>query len=494
MPKKSIATEIVDLFIQEGVMTFKDQYQEAYALLPERNCHGVSLRSRAFRQWIAKFAYDNMKRVPGSEVIKSVCTTLEGKASSSASIPLHIRVGMFDSIIYYDLGNGEFAEISSKGWEIVDTSPIWFRPLSHQKYQVKPARNGNVYDLFKFVNLSEESKGAGRDTLLLVWIVAAFVPDFPHPVLVVHGPHGSAKSTLFTLIKNLIDPSALTKLAPASCINDFVVSALRHWFLPLDNLSVLPEWMSDSICRACTGDGISKRELYTDCDEVIFNFRRIIGINGISLVVDRPDLLDRAILLELTAITKDNRRSETEFMEEFENNKPSILGAIFDILSGALREISNVHLKDMPRMADFIRWGIAISRAMGLPDEALLNAYEENVQNQHEEAISASPIAQAVIELMKGRTFLESTPSDLLTDLNRIARDLSIDTKMKIWPRDSNWLWRRLIVVRNNLQAIGVEIERLGRGRSRFIRIRNNDQNGVNAVDVVKGLLENTTA
>ena len=41
--------------------------------------------------------------------------------------------------------------------------------------------------------------------------------------------------------------------------------------------------------------GAIKRELYTDDEDVIYNFIRCIGINGINIGGLKPDLLDRSI-------------------------------------------------------------------------------------------------------------------------------------------------------------------------------------------------------
>ena len=43
--------------------------------------------------------------------------------------------------------------------------------------------------------------------------------------------------------------------------------------------------------------GFSKRQLYTDDDDIIYHFRRCIGFNGINLRATKADLLDRAIII-----------------------------------------------------------------------------------------------------------------------------------------------------------------------------------------------------
>jgi hypothetical protein len=72
--------------------------------------------------------------------------------------------------------------------------------------------------------------------------------------------------------------------------------------LSFDNLSGLPVWLSDALCRLASGGGFAVRQLYTDDEEVLFQAARPILLNGIEEVISRPDLGDRAIFLTLAPI------------------------------------------------------------------------------------------------------------------------------------------------------------------------------------------------
>lgn len=43
--------------------------------------------------------------------------------------------------------------------------------------------------------------------------------------------------------------------------DSWVTAAAGSWVVALDNLSAIPPWLSDSLCRAATGDGNVKRAL-----------------------------------------------------------------------------------------------------------------------------------------------------------------------------------------------------------------------------------------
>ena len=51
-------------------------------------------------------------------------------------------------------------------------------------------------------------------------------------------------------------------------------------------------------------------------------------------------------------------------------------------------------------MADWEEYGEIISRCMGETDGEFQRVYQENIEVQVDEAIAASPLSQAVIELM----------------------------------------------------------------------------------------------
>ncbi len=483
--KMPLAVQLIGLIDNQGIILFSDQYKEPHVILPGQGSQAIKVKSRDFKLWLSGLAWKRLGKTLSNEIGQTVLSILEAKAlHDGKQIELSVRVGRRGDGLFYDLGDGRVVKITGEGWSIIEDSPVLFRRLRHQRQQICPIKGGDVQELLGFVNILSDDNNRNKMLLFLVYIVALFIPGFPHPVIVVHGPQGSAKSTLFQLIKSLVDPSELAKMAPKSDLGEFILTAATHWFLPFDNLSYLKEWLSDAICRACTGEGFSKRELYTDSDEVVFSFQRVIGINGINLVVDKPDLLDRSILFELSSICGTSRKPEESFWAEFEAAKPRILGAIFDVLSEALREIGNVKLDALPRMADFAKWGTAISRAMGVNDHEFLTAYQESILSQHEEAIAASPVAQTVIELMENSNKWEGTPSNLLAELNALAGRLQIDTRGKDWPKEANWVWRRLREAQNNLEAIGLAIEREGKGSKRIISIRKVSKDGVNAVMV----------
>ena len=191
--------------------------------------------------------------------------------------------------------------------------------------------------------------------------------------------------------------------------------------------------------------------------------------------------MERSILISLERISKDKRREEQDFWQEFEKQKPYLLGAIFDAVAGALREYPSIRLTSRPRMADFARWGCAIAKVLGFPQEEFLEAYQENIGQQNEAALEASNVATTIIALMATREKWEGTASDLLTELEKVAEQIKINIRAKDWPKDPSWLSRRIQLVSTNLAEDGIKIERDEKSRPKKILIEKITENADSA-------------
>jgi hypothetical protein len=54
-----------------------------------------------------------------------------------------------------------------------------------------------------------------------------------------------------------------------------MVAAASSWITVIDNMSTIPDWLSDSIARLSTGGGLATRELYSDDEPSLFDACRL---------------------------------------------------------------------------------------------------------------------------------------------------------------------------------------------------------------------------
>src|SRR5262249_55776954 len=245
----------------------------------------------------------------------------------------------------------------------------------------------------------------------------AFRPVGPYPVLIIHGHQGSAKSTLLTVIRELIDPQTAAHLAEPRSTGDLMVTALNGWMLAFDNLSTLPNWLSDSLCRLATGGGFATRAIYSNDERNVIFAERPIVLSGIDEFVRRGDLADRGVVLHLPLLPQSKRREREELWGEFRELQPRILGGLLHAAAGGLRELRSVRPTGLPRMADFARFGEAVGRGLGWPPDAFLTLYMQNRQEATLSTLEDSILASLLLKNLKligaGLVNLTGTASDL---------------------------------------------------------------------------------
>lgn len=294
---------------------------------------------------------------------------LEAKATFSGNPPkqLHLRVAKCDgNQILYDLTNPEWqvVAVSETGWDIV-YAPVVFTRYSNQVPQVYPSKEYSPEIFDRFMDLLNIRDEEDNKLLFKVYVIALLYPGIQHPALMLYGEKGTAKSTLMELIKMLVDPSVLKTLAFSRNIESMVQKLAHNYICYFDNVSKVTESISDILCRAVTGSGFSKRELFTNDDDVIYNFKRCIGINGINLGATKSDLIDRGLIVEHTPISKHRKRLLKEIWHKFFEIRPQLLGYIFDTLVKVLKfqeqSPDGLELNEYPRLADFAEVGEIIS-------------------------------------------------------------------------------------------------------------------------------------
>lgn len=82
-------------------------------------------------------------------------------------------------------------------------------------------------------------------------------------------------------------------------VRDLAIGASNSWCLSFDNLSRIPSWLSDTLCRMSTGGGFATRELFSDQEEILFEIQRPVILTSIEEIAPRSDLLDRCLVVSL---------------------------------------------------------------------------------------------------------------------------------------------------------------------------------------------------
>jgi hypothetical protein len=327
-----------------------------------------------------------------------------------------------------------------------------------------PLTGGAVADLRALLNVKSDDDFE----LVLAWLLAAMRDRGPYPVLALMGEQGSAKTSCIEILRSLVDPSSVKERSFPREDRDLFIAASSGWVVAYGNVSRIPWWMSDALCRLATGGGFTTRKLYTDDEEQLFNAQRPIVLNGIEDFVERPDLADRAVFLTLEPIPEHRRKADQALQDEVAAARPLILGALLDRLVVGLERLPRTKLERLPRMADFALWGTACERAPGV----FMRAYENNRASAVEIILEADLVATAVRTMMKvrGGEDWSGTSTALLKALNEVIDERQ--RRGREWPSQPNVLSGRLRRSATNLRKIGIEVTfEPGHKRGRLIHI-----------------------
>lgn len=450
--KESQFNTMLKLFKATGAQVFQDRHGKPWAFVYENGIYKpVPLGGPAFYRRCLKLYHEVTGEPVSKDTVEKVAALL---SDTDVTVDLQNRFAQEDDRIYIDLGTDtwEVVEITGDGYSVVHLDRPLFCRKGHQKPLPTPEPGGKVQDILAFLPIKDET----LRLLILVWLCSIPLAKIARPGIIMHGLHGSGKSSATECLREAVDPSSTPTLSLSTNGNDFIQMMDHHAVLCLDNVQALPQWVSDCICRAVTGGGYSKRMLYTDDENFSYQFQRTFIVNGISIAASSPDLLDRSILIELDRISGNERTEKLKLQEAYDRAKARIFGSICETLSKAITlRAAQKEISHLPRMADWCRWGMCIAEALGFSPEQFFQAYQDNKRIQDQEVVSGEPVCQALMGFMRARADArwEGTAADLYAQLGNVA-DAS-GFMDRDWPRAANAFVRKLKGLRHNLEAVG---------------------------------------
>lgn len=443
---------------------------EPYATLTRdghRETH--AMRTRAMRDYARHRYYTQHRRPLRGESLKEAFEVLEARARyEGAEHPVWLRVAERDGALYLDLGDPTWraVEVTAEGWRIVAEPPVRFRRAATTLALPEPARHGSLEPLRRLVRVADDDLHQ-----LIGWLLAALRPRGPYPVLTLGGEPGAAKTSTARTARSLVDPCVAPVRSEPREPRDLIAAARGGHVVALDNLSHVSPWLSDALCRLATGGGYSARELFTDLDEVVVDVQRPVIVTAIEDVCTRSDLADRALVVVLPAMPETARRPERELQSEWDRGRPIVLGALLDAMARGLREIPDVRLDHLPRMADYATWLAACEPALGVEPGTMVRAYTRARQSVTASTIESSPVAATLVRWIAHARRWEGTTSELHALLGgQVPEDTRHDRRR--WPETPQSLTGALRRLAPALRASGVVVEALPRtARKRLVRV-----------------------
>ena len=401
--------------------------------------------------------------------------------SSGKKLKLERRIGNHNGSIYINMGNskGEFVGLTPNGWNVCNRSPVHF--LSSPKDLSLP--DPVDCELKEFLHLWKSLfnfKDDNSSYLALGFAVKAMLPNTgANPILVLEGVQGSGKTTVSVTLKKLIDPTLPAIFSPPKTEKDFLIMANTTHLPVIDNSSGFSAEMSDVLCRASTGGGISLRVLYETDEERVYNFCKPIIVNGIEELTDRADFVERALILYLKPLGFESRISETQYWNNFELVYPKLMGGLLKLLVHVLKVLPNIQTNRLVRMTEYNRVGLALDKAFNFEE----NYFSEVLQQHQDQKLSSifdnDMFCQLIHETLERNGDIEGSATQLM---KKIYRNKGEKVPNHILPRDPRRFKGKLQRLKTVLEANGIEwgeIARTSDSRGLFIRLMDESQNNI---------------
>jgi len=455
----SKATRAIAFAMDREPELWHDPEGEPYADVRQNDVRRtMPIASRVFRRWLSGVFYAETGEALGGQSASDAVDVLAASAvHAGGEREIHVRIAAEDGTLYLDLGNETWAavEVDADGWRITGEPPVRFR----RPRGLRPLPMPEKSDGAGWAALRDLLHLDGEDTwtLIVAWMLGTLNPTGSYPILALTGEQGVTKSWTGRILRSIIDPSAAPLRSAPREDRDLVIAAKNSHIVAFDNLSSIPEWLSDALCRIATGGGYSARQLYTDGEEVIFAARRPILLTSIEDVATRGDLADRTIGVSLPRVPEHKRMTETDVEAKLERIRPAVLGDVLDAVCTALYRQDRVRLEKLPRMADLAHWIVAAEPALPWEGAKFVDAYRHARDDMVETSIGADLVATAILDMVREQGAWQGTATELLAalDARRNGKPAPRD-----WPTTPQGLGGRLTRAAPLLRASDWDVER----------------------------------
>lgn len=438
-PRESVAAQLVRRARARYTLGVTDT-GEPFGVNADRPHIAMMLRGgrTGLRAELANGFFVDTKTVASQQALTDACNVLEGYAAQEDPQPVHLRVAGAAGSVYVDMGDidSRVVEIHDGGWRITNSAPVLFRRTKLTGRMVEPVAGGDISRLWFFVHINEADQ-----PLVLAWLVTALIqPNAAHAVLSLLAEQGSAKSTMTRCLVDLVDPSAVPLRKAPRDAEGWVTAANASWVVAVDNLSgTIPLWFSDCLCRASTGDGDVRRQLWTDSDVSVISFRRVVVFNGIDVMVDQGDLADRLLRVHLHRLDEDERRGDEELESLWADARPHILGGLLDLAAKVHQRLAGLTVEKLPRMADYARVLAAVDEELGTDGST---HYREQSRRLAADTLDDGFIAEII---SRRYSCTDTTSAQILTKVKGyMIEDDATWRAPRGWPRNARELTAQL--------------------------------------------------
>ena len=468
--KESPVDVLLRLIEEQGHIPFRSTEGEAFIQIPNNGGFvNYPIKSEYYQMWLRNQYYQTYNRGSRGDMIQAVMETLIAKAHCQGKeYPVYNRFAFHEGRLYYNLADRDSTVlcVDESGIKCCSEPPVRLITRKNIRPQPMPQKGKSFRKLMnKYYHFASMSDRILHNVILIVRLITGIEQS----IVIYKGSRGSSKTTSMEMDKRCLDVSSNNVTVMPKNEEDFLLLLESQDIVCLDNMDSITKSQANIFCQAVTGATAVKRKKYSDSELCEINIRSVVYMNGIHLISDRSDFLDRCVFLNMKAISSEKRRSKKEVMEEFEEDKPYILYGMFECLSKAMETQPSIEVELDDRLLDFLKWGCAVAEALGYGQEEFLKAYQKNRISLNEELLEEDEVAGAVMDYLEESGNFEGAMSELSAELSDMLYEKGMYASNKI--KQANHLSRRLKELEAGLHNVGICVEIGKNNGKRFVKI-----------------------
>ncbi|MBW6390202.1 hypothetical protein [Billgrantia antri] len=290
--------------------------------------------------------------------------------------------------------------------------------------------------------------------LVAAWLVTSLHPEANNVLLEIVGERRSGKSTLQTILKDLIDPSFeyLIVDTPTTFkqVNEI---GKRDNVISLDKVDELSQKVQGALLSLLEG---KLTDISSSKKEIVANvmLSHPILLNSSESVITWPDLADRSLLVQLPRI----ENIKENYFNQVGHHASFAFASLVKLLGYVHGNWKSISPTSCPAgMIDFYRIGISVAEALGCSAEDFDYQVQASMKRRFSLELSEHPVAVAVRDFLgaSGEDCLDIPVGQFLERLNDYRPD---HTEEKDWPRSPRHLGAKLDSCGALLEAHGVRV------------------------------------
>lgn len=429
---------------KEYLCAIKDDKTEKYKVysLDETECRHI-INSLYYREEGKYLTTNQIQK--GVDILKAVAY------SKPLEKPLANRIySEGDDLIVYDLNEDTSVLIEPGNVEFCEVDEWTFRRDVGYKPQVEPDLMVEPCELFPLIKKHFNFVNDKEAKLFMLYLVLCFKGNVRKYILYLYGEKGASKSTSLKKLADLLNPHTGNIIGMPNTIKDLQLRLAHNDFLGIDNVSYISHKVSDLLCMSVTEAEIPLKKLYTTTEEVILDIACTVAITSTSLVFTKSDILDRTLVLKMRRLDSTEYKTDFEVLEEFNHDKPALLGAIFNTLAKAMEDYDDIaEGTKLVRMAHFHKEAVKVGHVLDMTDDEVTELLWYNQTKLNSELLLGDELSLCILQYFKTEKEFRGSVTDFLIELRKVADSMGID--WRLLPAKSNVLSRKLNEMQSNL-------------------------------------------